>query len=37
MCGVIGALAFGELEKKDEKDRQESIIFFVSELLQLTQ
>jgi len=38
MCGVVGALAYGEFEtKKEEKDRQESIIFLVSEILQLTQ
>lgn len=38
MCGVVGALAYGEFEtKKQEKDRQESMIFLVSEILQLTQ
>lgn len=38
MCGVVAALACGEFESpKDEKIRQESIIYLVSELLQLTQ
>jgi amidophosphoribosyltransferase len=38
MCGLVGALAYNELEdKKAEKVRQESMIFFTSELLQLTQ
>ena len=38
MCGILGILAFGELpEKKQEKLRQESMIYLSSELLQLTQ
>ena len=38
MCGLVGALAYGEFEdKKMEKVRQESMIFLVTELLQLTQ
>jgi hypothetical protein len=37
MCGVIGTLAFGGFEdKKMERIRQEAMIFFGSELLQLT-
>lgn len=38
MCGVVGALAYGDFEtNKEEKIRQESIIFLTSELLQLNQ
>lgn len=37
MCGIIGQLAFGELDEAKEKTRQESMIFLGSELLQLTQ
>ena len=38
MCGILGILAFGgTLEKKQEKIRQEAMIFLSSELLQLTQ
>ena len=37
MCGIIGQLAFGELDGPKEKTRQESMIFLGSELLQLTQ
>ena len=38
MCGIVGALAFGEFEtKKEEKLRQEAMIFLTTELLQLTQ
>ena len=38
MCGILGVLAFGELaDKKQEKLRQEAMIFLSSELLQLTQ
>lgn len=37
MCGIIGQLAFGELDEAKEKIRQESMIFLGSELLQLTQ
>lgn len=37
MCGIVGQLAFGELNEKEEKIRQESMIFLGSELLQMTQ
>ena len=38
MCGIIGALAYGEFDTKImETARQEAIIFLVSELLQLTE
>ena len=38
MCGLIGIMAYGEFEdKKDEKVRQESMMFLLSELLQVTQ
>jgi len=38
MCGLIGIMAYGEFEdKKEEKTRQESMIFLLSELLQVTQ
>ena len=37
MCGIVGVLAYGDLEKKLEKTRQEAMIFFATELLQLTQ
>lgn len=37
MCGIVGAITFGTLPKKEEKIRQESIIYIGSELLQLTQ
>lgn len=37
MCGVVGALAFGDLSKKEERVRQESAIFLTTELLQITQ
>lgn len=38
MCGLVGALAYGEfLEKRLEKIRQESMIFLTTELLTLTQ
>jgi hypothetical protein len=38
MCGILGILAFGgTLEKKQERTRQEAMIFLSSELLQLTQ
>ena len=38
MCGIIGALAYGNFaEKKEEKIRQEAMIYLTSELLQLTQ
>lgn len=38
MCGLIGIMAYGEFEdKKDEKVRQESMMYLLSELLQATQ
>ena len=38
MCGIIGAMSFGEVEDaKMERLRQESMIFLATELLQLTQ
>lgn len=38
MCGLIGMMAYGEFEdKKDEKVRQEFMMFLLSELLQVTQ
>lgn len=38
MCGLVGILNYGDFEdKKDEKIRQESMIYFVTELLQLTE
>jgi glucosamine 6-phosphate synthetase-like amidotransferase/phosphosugar isomerase protein len=38
MCGLVGALAYGEfLEKRLERVRQESMIFLTTELLTLTQ
>lgn len=37
MCGIIGQMAFGELDDNKEKIRQESMIFIGSELLQLSQ
>lgn len=37
MCGIVGQLAFGECDKEMEATRQESMIFFGSELLQMTQ
>jgi len=37
MCGVVGALSFGSLDKKTEKIRQESAIFLTTELIQITQ
>ena len=38
MCGIVGALAFGEFKTpEEEKARQEAMIFFTSELLQLTE
>lgn len=37
MCGIIGALAYGEFDADKEKIRQESMIFLTSELLQLTE
>ena len=37
MCGIVGLMANGEFEtKKEEKIRQEAMIFLVTELLQLT-
>lgn len=38
MCGIVGVLAHGAFEtKKEEKIRQEAMIFLTTELLQLTQ
>lgn len=38
MCGIVGCLAYGEFaDKNQEKVRQEAMIFFTTELLQLTQ
>ena len=38
MCGIVGILAHGEFEtKKEERIRQEAMIFLTTELLQLTQ
>lgn len=37
MCGIIGVAAFGELNKKQEKIRQEAMIFIATELLIKTQ
>lgn len=38
MCGIVGVIAHGNFEtKKEEKLRQEAVIFLTSELLQLTQ
>ena len=38
MCGLVGALAFGDyIEKRLERVRQESMIFLTTELLTLTQ
>jgi len=37
MCGIVGVLAYGDLDKKLEKTRQEAMIYFATELLQLTQ
>lgn len=33
MCGIVGALAFGKLNKKDEEIRQKLMRFFTTELL----
>lgn len=37
MCGIIGLLPFGKLDTKQEKIRQEIMIYLSTELLQLTQ
>ena len=38
MCGIVGALALGDLpDKKAEKIRQDAMIFLSTELLQVTQ
>ena len=37
MCGIIGQLAFGELNEVKEQVRREAMIFWGSELLQMTQ
>jgi predicted glutamine amidotransferase len=36
MCGIIGALAFGKLDKKEETIRREASIFACTQLLQMT-
>jgi len=36
MCGIVGALAFGKLEKKEEALRREAIIYACTQLLQMT-
>lgn len=37
MCGIVGALAFGKLDQKDEVIRQRLMRFFTTELLILTE
>lgn len=37
MCGIVGSMALGKLPERQEKLRQESMIFLTTELLQLTQ
>lgn len=37
MCGIVGAMALGKLASRQEKLRQESMVFLTTELLQLTQ
>jgi len=37
MCGIVGAMALGNLGERQEKLRQESMIYLTTELLQLTQ
>jgi len=37
MCGIVGGMALGKLPERQEKVRQESMIFLTTELLQLTQ
>ena len=37
MCGIIGLLPFGKLDAKQEKIRQEVMMYLGTELLQLTQ
>jgi hypothetical protein len=37
MCGIIGLLPFGKLDAKQEKIRQEVMMYLSTELLQLTQ
>ena len=37
MCGIVGTMALGKLAERQEKLRQESMIFLTTELLQLTQ
>jgi glucosamine 6-phosphate synthetase-like amidotransferase/phosphosugar isomerase protein len=37
MCGIIGLLPFGKLDAKQERIRQEIMIYLSTELLQLTQ
>jgi amidophosphoribosyltransferase len=37
MCGIVGGMTLGKLPERQEKLRQESMIFLTTELLQLTQ
>jgi amidophosphoribosyltransferase len=37
MCGIIGLLAYGDLDKKAEKVRQEAMLYLTTELLTLTE
>jgi len=37
MCGIVGALAFGELSKKKEQHRQKIMRYFTTELLLVTE
>jgi len=36
MCGIVGTMSFKGLDSKDEKVRQEAIIFLMTELLYMT-
>jgi hypothetical protein len=37
MCGIVGAIAFDKLSKKDEQDRQKIMRYMTTELLLLTE
>jgi glucosamine 6-phosphate synthetase-like amidotransferase/phosphosugar isomerase protein len=37
MCGIVGAIAFNKLNKKDEQDRQRIMRYMTTELLLLTE
>ena len=37
MCGIVGAIAFNKLNKKDEQDRQKIMRYMTTELLLLTE